>query len=84
MRVVPVSTTALFDITGLEVANEDAPVVKGGDTYALSKTAPENHLRSLQDEGAPLSIVYPQGVIGPEDPGLSEAMRGIQQICRRA
>ena len=56
--------------------------MKGDDTDALSKTAPENHLRSLQDEGAPLSIVYPPGVIGPDDPGLSEAMRRIQQIMQ--
>ncbi len=81
-RIVHLSTTALFDTTGLEVADESTPVVDGGDTYALSKTAPENHLRTLQDQGAPISIVYPPGVIGPDDPGLSEAMRGIQQMLQ--
>jgi len=81
-RVVHLSTTALFDTTGREVANEETPIVEGGDTYALSKTAAEKHLRKLQDEGAPVSIVYPPGVIGPDDPGLSEAMRGIQQFLQ--
>lgn len=81
-RIVHLSTTALLDTTGLDVADEQTPIVKGGDTYALSKSAPELHLRSLQDQGAPISIVYPPGVIGPDDPGLSEAMRGIQQFLQ--
>jgi nucleoside-diphosphate-sugar epimerase len=82
-RIVHLSTTALFDPSGRTVADEDTPLVaEGADTYALSKTAPEKHLRKLQDEGAPISIVYPPGVIGPNDPGLSEAMKGIQQFLQ--
>ncbi len=81
-RIVHLSTTALLDTSGLKVATEDAPIVEGGDTYALSKSAPEIHLRRLQGEGAPVSIVYPPGVIGPDDPGLSEAMTGIQQFLQ--
>ncbi len=81
-RIVHLSTTALLDTTGLEVATEEAPIVEGGDSYALSKSAPERHLRKLQEEGAPISIVYPPGVIGPDDPGLSEAMTGIQQFLQ--
>lgn len=81
-RIVHLSTTALFDTRGRKTADESTPIVEGGDTYALSKTAPELHLRRLQDEGAPISIVYPPGVIGPDDPGLSEAMRGIQQFLQ--
>lgn len=81
-RIVHLSTTALLDTTGLSVANEQTPIVKGGDTYALSKSAPEKYLRNLQEQGAPISIVYPPGVIGPDDPGLSEAMTGIQQFLQ--
>jgi nucleoside-diphosphate-sugar epimerase len=81
-RIVHLSTTALLDTTGLKVATESTPIVEGGDTYALSKSAPEKYLRQLQDEGAPISIVYPPGVIGPDDPGLSEAMTGIQQFLQ--
>ena len=81
-RIVHLSTTALIDIAGQESANEDTPIVEDGDTYALSKSAPENHLRKLQDAGAPISIVYPPGVIGPDDPGLSEAMKGIAQFLQ--
>lgn len=81
-RIVHLSTTALFDTTGLEKADETTPIVKSGDTYAMSKSAPELYLRQLQDQGAPISIVYPPGVIGPDDPGLSEAMIGIQQFLQ--
>ena len=81
-RIVHLSTTALLDTAGLETADEDTPIVDGGDTYALSKAAPEKHLRKRQDEGAPIAIVYPPGVIGPDDPGLSEAMTGIQQFVQ--
>jgi nucleoside-diphosphate-sugar epimerase len=81
-RVVHLSTTALLDTSGLELADETAPVIDSQDTYALSKTAAELHLRALQEQGAPIAIVYPPGVIGPDDPGLSEAMRGIQQFLQ--
>lgn len=81
-RIVHLSTTALFDTRGIEIADENTPILESGDTYALSKSAPELHLRRLQDQGAPIALVYPPGVIGPDDPGLSEAMIGIQQFLQ--
>ncbi len=81
-RIVHLSTTALFDVGDRVRADEDTPIVVHGDTYAESKTAPEQHLRKLQDEGAPITITYPPSVIGPDDPGLSEGMRGIQQFLQ--
>lgn len=81
-RIVHLSTTALFDVGDRVRADEDTPILESGDTYAESKTAPEQHLRKLQDEGAPISITYPPSVIGPDDPGLSEGMRGIQQFLQ--
>lgn len=81
-RIVHLSTTALFDVGDRTRADEDTPIVEGGDTYALSKTAPERHLRRLQDEGAPVAITYPPSVLGPDDPGLSEGTKGIQQFLQ--
>ncbi len=81
-RIVHLSTTALFDTTGAKLANADTPIVEKGDAYATSKSAPELHLRRLQERGAPISITYPPGVIGPDDPGLSEAVKGIQQFLQ--
>ncbi len=81
-RIVHLSTSALFDTSGLTKADETTSIVEVGDTYAISKSVPERYLRQLQDQGAPFSIVYPPGVIGPNDPGLSEAMVGIQQFLQ--
>ncbi|MFK7898521.1 MAG: hypothetical protein AB8G23_21995 [Myxococcota bacterium] len=83
MTLAPSPETAVeTERAGTVMPDANTPVVRAGDAYAMSKTAPENYLRDLQDEGAPVSIVYPPGVIGPDDPGLSEAMLGIQQFLQ--
>lgn len=79
-HIVHLSTTALFDTSGCTVANESTPIHEKGDSYAQSKSLPERHVRMLQDRGGPISIVYPPSVIGPDDPGMSEGMLGIQQF----
>ncbi|MBW2423290.1 MAG: NAD-dependent epimerase/dehydratase family protein [Deltaproteobacteria bacterium] len=76
-RIVHLSSTTVFDCRGLEIADEKAPIVEGGDAYARSKAAPERRVRELQAQGAPISIVYPSAVVGPDDPGLSEGMAGL-------
>lgn len=79
-RIVHLSSTTVFDTHGLDRADETAPLNEHGDAYARSKVAPEQHLRKLQDQGAPIAITYPPGVIGPDDPGLSEGVKGIQML----
>lgn len=81
-RIVHLSSTTVFDPKGLERADEETPLNENGDAYARSKVAPEQHLRKLQDQGAPIAITYPPGVIGPDDPGLSEGVKGIQMLLR--
>jgi dihydroflavonol-4-reductase len=76
-RIVHLSSVAVFDTAGLERADESCPIHVKGDAYARSKSAPERFVRDLQDRGALISITYPTSVLGPADPGLSEAMRGI-------
>jgi nucleoside-diphosphate-sugar epimerase len=76
-RIVHLSSTTVLDCKGLEIADERAPVIQSGDAYARTKAAPERRVRELQDRGAPVSIVYPPGVVGPDDPGLSESMAGL-------
>ncbi len=79
-RIVHLSSTTVFDTHGLDRADETAPLNERGDAYARSKVAPEQYLRKLQDQGAPIAITYPPGVIGPGDPGLSEGVKGIQML----
>jgi len=81
-RIVHLSSTTVFDPTGLERADANAPIVANGDAYAASKVAAETRVRELQARGAPIAITYPPGVIGPEDPGLSEGVKGIQMLLQ--
>lgn len=97
-RIVHLSSTTVFDPhrrakddpdgesdrspRARERADESTPIVEDGDAYAASKVAAETRVRALQDAGAPVAITYPPGVIGPDDPGLSEGVKGLQLLLR--
>ncbi|MGA5463776.1 NAD-dependent epimerase/dehydratase family protein [Mycobacterium sp. NPDC050041] len=70
------SQTALFTPGAPIDARSVPPVARGA--YTRSKAAGDNYVRTLQDGGAPVSTLYPPGVIGPDDPGLSEGNRAIR------
>jgi nucleoside-diphosphate-sugar epimerase len=76
-RAVHLSSTTVLETRGRSTLDETAAVVTGGDSYARSKAAPENRVRELQESGAPIAITYPPAVVGPDDPGLSEGMKGL-------
>ena len=71
------SVTALYD-PNAAVLDENSPPGKGATGYGRSKVACERYVRRLQAEGAPVSITYPATVIGPDDPGLTEAHVGLR------
>ncbi len=71
------SVTALFDPRA-SVLNEHSPPGAARNAYGRSKVACERYVRGLQDDGAPIHISYPATVIGPDDPGLTEAHVGLQ------
>lgn len=81
-RIVHLSSTTVFDTRGVERADAETPIIEDGDAYAASKVAAELRIRELQDRGAPIAITYPPGVIGPDDPGLSEGVKGIAMLLR--
>ena len=77
------SLTTLFDPRGPE-PTEDSPVLAHRNPYARAKAAAEREARALAAAGAPLATVYPNAVIGPDDPGWSEsvaALRGFMSRC---
>jgi nucleoside-diphosphate-sugar epimerase len=77
------SLTALFDPRGPD-PTEDSPVVRARNPYTRAKAAAEREARALAAAGAPLATVYPNAVIGPDDPGWSEsvaALRGFMSRC---
>jgi len=51
---------------------EHSPIAEPHSPYARSKADGEVYVRKLQAAGAPIRTVYPPGIIGPDDPGLSE------------
>lgn len=55
---------------------------EGQAGYALAKVEAERIVRARQDAGAPIAIVYPSGTLGPDDPGLSEAVRAFRSFTR--
>lgn len=71
------SITAIFNEDGAKVT-PDAPPAPSKLPYGQSKVEAERFLRELQEEGEPIAIVYPGGVVGPEDPSLSDSMRALQ------
>lgn len=60
----------------------DDPIVVPKTEYGRSKSAGEVHARELQQSGAPISIVYPAGIYGPDDPGPTAASKGLRDRLR--
>jgi nucleoside-diphosphate-sugar epimerase len=59
-------------------------VIQARNPYTRAKAAAEREARALAAAGAPLATVYPNAVIGPQDPGWSEsvaALRGFMSRC---
>jgi dihydroflavonol-4-reductase len=77
-RIVCISSiTAIFNEDAAKVT-ADAPLAKSKLPYGQSKVEAEIYLRDLQVRGAPVSIVYPGGVIGPDDPGFSDSFKALK------
>jgi nucleoside-diphosphate-sugar epimerase len=64
------------------VLTPDSSVTKPVGTYAQSKAESEQVARRYQEEGAPVVIVYPGGVIGPHDPYLGDSNRNIAEWAK--
>jgi nucleoside-diphosphate-sugar epimerase len=75
------SMTALFD-PKRPCITADSPIAAARSPYGRSKAAAERVVRELQASGAPVCIVYPGGVIGPDDPGLSESVYSYRGFVR--
>jgi nucleoside-diphosphate-sugar epimerase len=62
----------------------EAPIAKSRLAYSRSRARAEHYVRSVQQTGAPVMIVYPGNVLGPDDPGLSSAAVALRdRITRR-
>ena len=74
------SMTAIFDPP--REMNDESPLVRSRTHYGRSKADCDGYVRSLQDDGAPVGILYPGGVVGPDDPGMSESVKAYRAYLR--
>jgi nucleoside-diphosphate-sugar epimerase len=75
--VVHVSTIAVFVPPAGPVIRASDPLARPRTGYGRSKVAAERYVRSLQDDGAPVTIVYPGGVLGPHQPHVDAMPAGL-------
>lgn len=80
--VVYISTVAAMFPPPGDVIRVDDPIVNLETTYGRSKAEGERIARELQASGAPLAIIYPAGVWGPDDPSLGEPLKGLRDALR--
>jgi dihydroflavonol-4-reductase len=70
------SATAVFN-TNASLIDLAKPLTMPSMPYGRSKAKAENLVRDSQQQGGPISIIYPSGVIGPQDPGFSDAFKAL-------
>ena len=58
------SASALFS-PGIDLLHAELPPADVDNAYGRSKATAEHYVRRLQDDGAPIAVTYPGGVIGP-------------------
>ncbi len=82
--IVYVSSISVFFEPGCESLHVEMPIAKGTTAYAMSKSEAEHEIRRMQDEGAPIRVSYPTGIVGPDDPGLSGANHAIYTFLKQS
>jgi nucleoside-diphosphate-sugar epimerase len=80
--IVHVSSLSIFFVPGGPPVTPELPVAKGTTAYARSKVEAEHYVRGLQAEGAPIRVSYPAGIIGPDDPEMSDANHAVYTFFR--
>ncbi len=77
-RIICISSiTAIFDPDDSKVTADAVPK-PSRLPYGQSKMQAELYLRERQAAGAPVAILYPGGILGPDDPGFSDSCKAIQ------
>ena len=81
--VVHVSSVSALFRPGLDRLHADLPVADAETAYGRSKATAETVARSLQAEGAPVTITYPGGVLGPgAGDAFGESAAGLALLLR--
>jgi nucleoside-diphosphate-sugar epimerase len=81
-RVVYVSTFGALLPTGGRPLRVDSPVGTAKEPYLVSKADAERIARRHQEQGAPVTITYPPGLVGPHDPRLGDQNARLRDLLR--
>ena len=76
IMAVYVSSVSVFGIAQSEITIE-SPLTDPIGGYTRSKVAAERFVREVQEQGAPVAVVYPSGVLGPDAPDLGSTYLGL-------
>jgi nucleoside-diphosphate-sugar epimerase len=77
-RIVYVSSLSVFFKPGPHPLTPESPIVPAASAYSQSKVHAELAVRRLQEAGAPIRISYPAGIVGPDDPGLTDGNNALR------
>jgi dihydroflavonol-4-reductase len=80
--IVYVSSLGAFFVPGGPPLSPELPIAPGTTAYARSKAQAEHYVRGLQEQGAPIRISYPAGIVGPDDPTMSAGNNGLRSMVR--
>lgn len=75
--VIHISTIAVFVPPHGPVITAGEPLAHPRTGYGRSKIEAERYVRGLQDDGAPVTVLYLGGVIGPSQPHLDAMPAGL-------
>jgi nucleoside-diphosphate-sugar epimerase len=75
--IVYVSSLSVFFVAGGPPVSPELPIAPATTAYARSKAQAEVYVRKLQAEGASIRMSYPAGIVGPDDPGMSDANHAV-------
>lgn len=67
-RIVHTSSVSALFTPERPAVGPDTPVADPDSAYGKSKAEADLYVRGLQEQGAPVTILYPGGVLGPFDP----------------
>lgn len=81
--IVYVSSASAIFTPRTGVVRRDSPLASWNSDYAISKAEGERYVRALQEAGAPIRSTYPPGVVGPLDPGMSDANYAVLTFLRQ-
>jgi len=75
--IVYVSSMGVFFEPGSGPLHLEMPIASGTTAYGQSKAEAEHQIHRMQRDGAPIRVSYPTGILGPDDPGLSEGNHAL-------